>query len=290
MKLDELTPDLLRRAVALYTDVAYDGAAPPASAAPDLSSLIDPADVLALFTPEQPPNPGGEQHPHYVLRLGNRHYPHMKIALMEFCEPGEWFFSVDTHDLAPVDEGSAEWDQWLQVRRRNLAIKRQVERAWRTNGLPTARVVAAALTPASDGSGPLVLVVDDERGMRMAAVNILRHAGYRVVEAGSGAQALMIVEDLQPNLVLMDYEMPGLDGIATCRAIRRREREQESGEGSGRHQPVLLATAGAVALDETSGADGFLMKPYHRTLLLSFVRHLLPGKKGPGGGADSPGP
>ncbi len=276
MRLEDLDPALFELGLAIYLHHAYDGRQPPPHARIDVSALRDWRDVLALFTEERPPNPGGESHRHLVLRLGNARYPHMKLALMEFVEPGQWFWSVDTHDRAPVRPDSPDWPRWQELRRHNLGVKERVERAWREAGITTARVVAQRLQPVlRECRGPIVLVVDDEQGMRSVAVNILQSEDYRVVEASSGDEALDLFGKVHPDLVLMDYEMPGMDGVEVCARLRA----LEASTGAARHTPVLLATAGQVQLSDTPGADGFLMKPYHRTLLLSFVAHQLPGKK-----------
>ena len=286
MRLDDMEPEFFELGLAIYLHHAYGGRQPPESAQVDTSGLREARDVLALFTEETPPNPGGESHRHLVLRLGNERYPHMKLALMEFVEPGEWFWSVDTHDRAHIRPDSPDWPRWQELRRYNLDVKRRVEEAWREAGIPTARVVAQRLAPVLRACrGPLVLVVDDEEGMRSVAVNILQSEDYRVIEASSGAEALRLFRTIRPDLVLMDFEMPGLDGVEVC----ARMRELELQHPRRRHTPVLLATAGQARLSEMPGADGFLMKPYHRTLLLSFVAHQLPGKKRGRGGADGVG-
>ena len=276
MKLDELTPELFRKALELYLERAYPDGVVPARAAVDGASLATTADILALFSPETSPNPGGDDVRRMVLRLGNHRYPHMKMALMEFLEPGEWMWSVDTHDRAPVDPTSPDWGAWQELRIHNLKLKARIEAAWRRNGVPTARVVARMLGHVAErGDGPLVLVVDDERGLRTGAVNILRGEGYRVVEAESGLEAIdRFVRD-RPDLVVLDYEMPGMSGEDVCRRLR----DIEQAVDAERHTPVLLATAGMVPLAEVCSADGFLVKPYQRTLLLSFVKHQLPGQK-----------
>lgn len=277
MKLDELTPDLFRRAYDLYVERAYPGGDVPKRARVDTDALRTRDDVLALFADERRPNPGGGEVRHLVLRLGNHRYPHMKIALMEFFEPGEWIWSVDTHDRAPVDPGSPDHEPWQRLRLDNLKMKARIESAWRRNGVPTARIVAKQYASAAErGDGPLVLVVDDERGLRTGAVNILRSEGYRVVEAESGIEAIDRFLEERPDVVVVDYEMPGMNGEDVCRRLR----DLEQASDDERHTPVLLATAGMVPLSECCSADGFLVKPYQRTLLLSFVKHQLPGDKG----------
>jgi CheY-like chemotaxis protein len=276
MKLSELTPELFRKALELYLERAYpDGKVPP-RARVGLAGVRTADDVLALFTRETRPNPGGSEFRHFVLRLGNQRYPHMKMALMEFLERDEFMWSVDTHDRAPVDPASPDFQAWQELRIHNLKLKARIEAAWRKSGVPTARVVARQLArPAEKGDGPLVLVVDDEQGLRSGAVNILQSDGYRVVEAGSGLEAIDRFLQDRPDVVVVDYEMPGMNGEDVVRRLRDLETDAES----GRRTPVILATAGMVPLAEHCSADGFLVKPYQRTLLLSFVRHQLSGEK-----------
>jgi CheY-like chemotaxis protein len=266
MKLSELTPELFRKALALYQERAYPGMEPPLKSRIDTSALRTPEDVLRLFVSEPRSLPGGETTHHYVLRLGNCRYPHMKLALMEFLEPGEWMWAVDTHDRAPVAPDSPDYARWRELRLHNLRVKADVEAAWRRHGVPTARVVQRKLPQVGEEHchGPVVLVVDDERGMRSAAVKMLRAEGYRVLEAEKFVSE-------RPDLVLMDYEMPGMDGDEAC----RRMREVAAASEPGRRTPILLCTAGMVPLQQFSLADGFLVKPYQRTLLLSFVKHQL---------------
>lgn len=276
MKLSELTPEQFRKALEIYVERAWPDGKVPARCRLDCSGLRTAADVLGLFVRETRPNPGGDEFRHFVIRLGNHRYPHMKMALMEFVERDTFIWAVDTHDRAQVEPGSKDWDAWQDLRLHNLRTKARIEAAWRRAGIPTARVVARELAPVEErGDGPLVLVVDDEQGLRSGAVNILRGEGYRVIEAGSGFEAIdRFVQD-RPDLVVMDYEMPGMNGEDVVRRLRDLEADAEP----GRRTPVLLATAGMMPLAEHCSADGFLVKPYQRTLLLSFVRHQLPGDK-----------
>ena len=108
--------------------------------------------------------------------------------------------------------------------------------------------------------GPLVLVVDDERGLRSGAVNILRSEGFRVIEAESGLEGIDRFLAERPDLVVVDYEMPGMDGEDVVRRLRELEGDAEI----RRRTPVLLATAGMVPLAGRCSADAFLVKPYQR--------------------------
>lgn len=102
-----------------------------------------------------------------------------------------------------------------------------------------------------------VLVVDDSRMQRRILSATLARAGYEVIEAGSGAEALEIAERLVPDLILSDWMMPGMDGLEFCRAFRAQTHD--------RYVYFILLTSknetNDVAQGLQSGADDFLTKP-----------------------------
>ena len=116
-------------------------------------------------------------------------------------------------------------------------------------------------------SGPRILVVDDEASARDGLDRLLRQAGYTVDTAADGATALGIAAERPPEVVITDLNMPGMDGMALCAALRESDRDL----------PVILATgigdvAAAVAAMRAGAAD-YLCKPIDfDALLISIER------------------
>jgi DNA-binding response OmpR family regulator len=114
-----------------------------------------------------------------------------------------------------------------------------------------------------------LLVIEDEAPMRTALVETLKAEGYRVLSAADGVSGLEIACTESFDLVLLDVMMPGLDGFAVCRELRKR----------GRIMPVLMLTAKGQVDDRVegldSGADDYLVKPFSLRELLARVRALM---------------
>jgi diguanylate cyclase (GGDEF)-like protein/PAS domain S-box-containing protein len=118
---------------------------------------------------------------------------------------------------------------------------------------------------------PLILVVDDDRMAREMARSALEEAGYVVAEAANGAEALKVFEGRRPSLVLLDLQMPVLDGFSACEQLRSRYPED--------HSPVLVVTGNedreSVDRAYEVGATDFTHKPVNWPLLVHRVRYLL---------------
>ncbi len=116
---------------------------------------------------------------------------------------------------------------------------------------------------------PRVLVADDEHAITALVSDMLGYAGFDVVRAHGGAEALVLARAERPDLVLLDVMMPDLDGRDACRALKM-DRELAD-------VPVVLFSSA----DEqdvhwrAAGADGFLQKPFSIRALPDFVRSFL---------------
>src|SRR5207247_2104986 len=98
------------------------------------------------------------------------------------------------------------------------------------------------------GRRPLVLLAEDNAVNQRVAVRMLERLGYRADVAASGRECLEALSRIPYSLVLMDCQMPDLDGYATTREIRRREQDGMV-SSRGRHLPVIAMTASAMQGD-----------------------------------------
>ena len=116
---------------------------------------------------------------------------------------------------------------------------------------------------------PRVLVADDEHAITALVAEMLGWAGFDVVRAHGGAEALVLARTERPDVILLDVMMPDLDGRDACRAVKM--------DAELRGTPVVLFSSA----DEqdvhwrAAGADGFLQKPFSIRELPGLVRGFL---------------
>jgi PAS domain S-box-containing protein len=121
-----------------------------------------------------------------------------------------------------------------------------------------------------------VLVVDDTAATQYSTSRILRSAGYVVTTAWTGQEALAAVERFQPHLVILDINLPDIDGLQICRTLRATE--------ATRRTPVIYLSATFVDdLDKAhgvdAGADGYLTHPVESPVLLATINALLRARR-----------
>jgi signal transduction histidine kinase/CheY-like chemotaxis protein len=144
----------------------------------------------------------------------------------------------------------------------------------RTRPTTTPIVGSAPSTPAAetiDGSGHLVLVADDAPENRLVLAVMLRAAGFTVETANDGVEAVEKFAQCRPDLIIMDLQMPRMDGTDAMRRIRTME--------GGDRVRIVAATANVFDADRheviEAGGDGFIPKPFTKAQLLTTVAQLL---------------
>jgi CheY-like chemotaxis protein len=113
-----------------------------------------------------------------------------------------------------------------------------------------------------------ILVVDDEQSVRDFFQLVLPAEGYEVTMATNGAEALLKAQEEQPNLVLLDWMMPLMDGLTTLKMLKNNE--------TTRHIPVVMLTAKQQPRDfaeaSIEGADAYIAKPFEAEDVLALMR------------------
>ena len=139
---------------------------------------------------------------------------------------------------------------------------------------------AALQTPDADGLKLDVLLVEDMPVNQALAQRMLQKLGHRVWLAENGLRAVELSGERSFDIVLMDMQMPVMDGMQATRAIR----DREALERSGRHQPIVAMTANAMQGDRerclAAGMDGYLSKPIDTASLMREVERVLGRSQG----------
>jgi two-component system, OmpR family, alkaline phosphatase synthesis response regulator PhoP len=127
-----------------------------------------------------------------------------------------------------------------------------------------------------------ILVVDDEPAVNDLLVYNLRKANYQVLAAVDGRQALDLARQAQPDLILLDLMLPGIDGLDVCRELRRNSAV-----------PIIMITALGEEIDRVVGlelgADDYVAKPFSVRELLARIKAVLRRASPPEPGANPPG-
>lgn len=115
---------------------------------------------------------------------------------------------------------------------------------------------------------PAVLVVEDEPAQREVLVYNLEAEGFDVAKAETGDDALVLVDETQPDVIILDWMLPGVSGIEICRRLKS--------NAATRAIPVIMLTARSEEADRVrgleTGADDYVLKPYSVIELMARVR------------------
>ena len=124
---------------------------------------------------------------------------------------------------------------------------------------------------ATEVSPPLVLVVDDDPDVRDLVDQLLARAGYDRALAGSGEEAVSLLEQRTPALIVLDLNMPGMDGWSVAALVRKHERTARI--------PILVLTGLTQNVENAArraGATAFAMKPIDSKRFVKEVKRLCP--------------
>jgi two-component system cell cycle response regulator DivK len=117
-----------------------------------------------------------------------------------------------------------------------------------------------------------ILVVEDQEDNRRILRDLLTNAGYEIIEAENGEQALAVAARERPDLILMDIQLPLLDGYEVTRRIKA--------DPALRAIPIIAITSYALSGDENkaraAGCDAYVTKPYSPRALLAKIREYVP--------------
>lgn len=119
--------------------------------------------------------------------------------------------------------------------------------------------------------GKLIMTVDDSASVRQMVSFTLKDAGYDVIEAADGNDALGKIDGRIPNMVITDLNMPNLDGIGLIKALRT--------QSSCKFIPIIMLTTESQAErkmeGKAAGATGWIVKPFNPEQLIAVVKKVL---------------
>lgn len=118
---------------------------------------------------------------------------------------------------------------------------------------------------------PLVLIVEDEPPLAELVRYNIEKEGFRALCVGDGEEAMLLVEEEEPDLIILDWMLPGLSGIEVCRRLRERKNTKSL--------PIIMLTARGEESDRIrgldSGADDYIVKPFSPNELLARAKAVL---------------
>ena len=116
-----------------------------------------------------------------------------------------------------------------------------------------------------------ILLVEDQEDARRIIRDLLSANGYSLVEATTGEDGLKLAQSERPDLILMDIQLPGMDGYEVTRLIKA--------DPALRRIPIIAVTSYALSGDDqkaaAAGCDGYVAKPFSPRILMARIRELL---------------
>jgi two-component system cell cycle response regulator DivK len=119
-----------------------------------------------------------------------------------------------------------------------------------------------------------ILVIEDQEDNRQIVRDLMTASGYELIEATTGEEGIEAAARETPDLILMDIQLPGIDGYEVTRRIKANPKLKKI--------PIIAVTSYALSGDDkkafAAGCDGYVTKPYSPRLLLAKIREYLPAK------------
>ncbi len=120
-----------------------------------------------------------------------------------------------------------------------------------------------------------ILLIEDHEDNRRIVRDLLTSTGYELVEAVTGEDGVTMAATEAPDLILMDIQLPGIDGYEATRRIKA--------DPAARHIPIIAVTSYALSGDETvaraAGCDGYVTKPFSPRVLLAKIREYVDSER-----------
>jgi twitching motility two-component system response regulator PilG len=234
-----------------------------ASPCPACGALLTLAD-LAAWRGQRPVDPA-------ILRQA---VARLEILLRKKPGPsGHYNLALCYLNAKQFLQAARELQTFLRAKPGSAVLGQQAEELLRQ--LREAEMVRPTPLPSAAPDAPLgrtVLVVDDSATMRKVVARALEPYDYRVVEAADGAEALGLIDELRPDVVLLDLDLPGRDGCQVCRAIRARPQAAAL--------PVIMLSRRSGLMDKLrarlAGSTQFLIKPFQPDILVQVVENACP--------------
>lgn len=137
--------------------------------------------------------------------------------------------------------------------------------------MPSTVVEAARMATKSIAAKPYALIVEDESALVELVRYNLEREGYEVDVAMDGEEALLLVDERQPDILILDWMLPKLAGIEVCRRLRARPQT--------RNLPIIMLTAKSEEIDRIrgldTGADDYMTKPFSMSELIARIRAVM---------------
>jgi DNA-binding response OmpR family regulator len=213
----------------------------------------------------------------------DRHRDRIDLMIVDLCLPSD----VNGMDIiiaanrsknpAKIVAASAVFDQmYLDIALdigADVAIRKPLESEIAAWSLGTVQALLGESTPAAVPTKRLVVVADDEEGVRQFVKILLQHSGYQVLEAADGETALSLIDQIGGaiDLLITDYQMPRLNGAGLVRAVRAKYPKVPVVYMSG------YVPGNGEGLDDDARQHAFIPKPFLPKTFLALVTRMLDG-------------